>query len=275
MRWDSAHHQGAAYPAHILRPVGVYSILTSLCRDMHLRPRDLANRLEEANIADAPLVGLRDLSKGISDVLKNLREQGLIVRCAYNGPGSHTRYDITKLGAGLVGALGPVTAWAMSDFDFVVAAARVRVGLPPLDGPVPDGLRQEHRATGMAIGLLSGTTWSNPVLVYVDSAGADGVGPQDIEDRLNADLRATTGRLRVEWTLQRPTLYATLRRLMAMGLVERLEDSPHVRYRLSSHGQGLMGAWWQVAEDWGIEHIDDLFPIMVATSVWFTQESES
>lgn len=276
MKWDLEHHQGAAFPAHILRPLGVYSILTSLCRDPHLRPRDLMNRLTEANIASAPLVGMRDLSEGISGLLKHLREQQLIVRCVYNGPGTRTRYDITKLGAGLVGALGPLTVWAMDDFDFVVAASRVRFELPPLDEPIPQGLREEHRATSLALGLLGAGMWSNPVMVYLDSAGPAGIGPQDLEDAINADLAATAGRERVVRTLHRAMLHTTLNRLMAKGLVERRADEPpHVRYRLSNHGRGFMAAWWQIAEDWGIAHIPDLFPIVAATSSWYAEASES
>jgi len=275
MQWDLAHHQGAAFPSLILRPVGVYSVLTSLCRDPHLRPQDLKNRLMESNLADAPLVGMRDLSEGISGLLGHLREQGLVARCVYNGPGSHTRYEITKLGAELVGALGPLTAWAMEDFDFVVAATRVRLGLSSLDDSVPDSLREEHRATGMAIGLLAGM-WSNPLMVYVDSSGCDGIGPYDLETRVNVDLEATAGRERVVRTLTRATLYATLKRLVAKGLLERHADEPPwVRYRLSPHGRGLMDAWWQIADEWGIARIPDLFPVVRATSSWFVQKPEA
>jgi len=274
MQWDLAHHRGAAFPSLILRPVGVYPILTSLCQDPHLRPQDLKNYLAEANLADAPLVGMRDLSEGISGLLRHLREQGLVVRCVYHGPGSHTRYEITRLGAELVGALGPLTAWAMEDFGFLVAATRVRLGLPPLDGPVPESMREEHRATGMAIGLLAGM-WSNPLMVYVDSAGCDGIGPLDLEARINADLEATAGPERVVRTLARPMLHDTLNRLVAKGLIVwQAVEPPRVRYRLSPHGRGLMDAWWQIADEWGIARIPELFPIVRATSGWFVQQPE-
>jgi DNA-binding HxlR family transcriptional regulator len=68
-------------------------------------------------------------------------------------------------------------------------------------------------------------------------------------------------------------LYSVLNRLVNQGLVERdVSGPPRVRYRLSGHGSGLMAAWWQVAEDWGIDHIDDLFPIVAATSSWYVKD---
>lgn len=270
MLWDVAHHRGAGFCQYLLRPTGVYSILTSLCRDMHLRPRDLMNRLAEANIADGPLVGMRDLSEGIGALLGRLREQDLIVRCVGGAPGVHTRYEVTRFGAGLVGALRPLTEWAMSDFDFVVAAKRVGLGLPPLDGAVPTGMRNEHRATGMAVGLLV-YQWSNPLMVYVDSAGPDGIGPVRLRCAINADLDAMRGEDRVVCRLQRSTMHTTLARLVAKGLIERREDPPRVRYLLTSHGRGLMDAWWQVAEGYGIAHDKELFRIVAASSGWFAQ----
>lgn len=268
MHWDRAHHRGVGFPLYLLRPVGVYSILSSLCQNPHLRPADLMNRLTEANIADAPLVGMRDLSKGISGLLGQLRRQGLIVRCVGGGRGTHTRYEVTRIGAGLIGALHPVTGWAMADFDFVVTATRVRLGLSPLEVPVDAGLCGERPATGMAISLL-GNRWSNPIMVYVDSAGPDGIGPQDLEDTVNADIAASGGESRVVRTLQRATLHATLNRLVAKGLLERHPDPPRVRYLLTSHGRGLMDAWWQVADDFGIAHDEELFRIVQRTSGWF------
>lgn len=270
MLWDAAHHRGAGFCQYLLRPTGVYLILTSLCRDMHLRPKDLMNRLAEANIADGPLVGMRDLSGGIGTLLGRLCEQKLIVRCVGGAPGVHTRYDITRLGADLVQSLGPLTEWAMSDFEFVVTSTRIRFDLPPLDGPVPADLRREPRATGMAIGLLA-SQWSNPLLVYVDSAGPDGVGPNVLRNTINADIDATSGEGRVVRRLQQSVMYPTLDRLVAKGLLVRREDSPRVRYALSPHGRGLMGAWWQVAENFGIPHDAELFPVVAATSNWFAQ----
>jgi DNA-binding HxlR family transcriptional regulator len=272
MIWDVPHHRGMGFPLSILRPVGVYSILSSLCRDMHLRPVDLMNRLAEANAADAPLVGMRDLSEGIGALLARLREAGLIVRCAGNGPGSHTRYDITRLGAGLVSSLGPLADWAMGDFGFVVAATRVRLGLPPLGGPVPEGLLRPRSATGMAVSLLSGV-WSDTVMVYVDCAGDGGVGPLRLEEAVAAALEASSGESRVGRRLHRGTLYRTLHRLVAKGLLERRAEPSQVLYALSPHGRGLMDAWWRVAEDFGIPHDRELFEIMARTSGWFPDAS--
>lgn len=270
MIWDVPHHRGAGFPLMILRPTGVYSILANLYQEMHLRPVDLMNFLATANVADAPLVGMRDLSAGVGDTLGDLQAAGLIVRCVGGHHGGHTRYDLTKLGAGLIGAVAPITAWAMADFDFVVAATRVRLGLPPLNAPIPPSLRKERSATGMAICLLSGQ-WANTVMVYVDSAGPAGIGPLRLEDTVNADINASAGKNRVVRTLHRGTLHRTLQRLMAKGLLERRRDPPRVRYLLTSHGRGLMDAWWQVAEGFGIAHDEELFRIVSASSGWFAQ----
>lgn len=268
MRWDLPHHRGVGFPLYLLRPVGVYSVLANLRQETRLSPEGLRRRLVEANLADEPLVGLRDLSDGISGLLGNLLTQGLIVRSGYTGPGSRTRYQTTDLGAGLVGSLGPLTDWALADFDFVVASTRIRLGLPPLEESVPPELRRERPATGMAIGLLS-HRWSNPVMVYVDSAGDGGIGPQDLEDAINDGIAATTGAGHVVRTLQRSPLHDTLNRLVAKGLLAKRPDPPRVYYVLTGHGRGLMDAWWQVAENYGIPHDGDLFRIVQKTSGWF------
>lgn len=273
MIWDVAHHRGMGFPLTILRPSGAYSILSSLHKDMHLRPRDLMGLLSAANTADAPLVGMRDLSAGMSGTLHDLSSAGLIVRCVGDGHGGPTRYDLTKLGAGLVRAVAPLTAWAMDDFDFVVNATRTRLGLPPFDGPVPADLRRERTATGMAVTLLS-RLWADTVMVYVDSAGCDGINPLRLEEAVNAAIEASNGASRVERRLHRDTLYRTLHSLVAKRLLSRVEDPPRVRYLLTTHGRGLMDAWWQVAEHWGIKNDAELFAIMQKTSGWFAKPSE-
>lgn len=274
MIWDVTHHRGMGFPLTILRPFGVYSILANLHDEMHLRPRDLMNLLVTANIADAPLVGARDLSAGIGGTLHSLAHAGLIVRCVGGGRGVHTRYDLTRLGAGLVRAVEPLTDWAMDDFDFVVAATRVRLDLPPLDGPVPEWLRRPRTATGMAISLLS-RLWADTIMVFVDSAGPGGIGPLRLEETVNEALAASSGESRVDRRLHRDTMYRTLHSLEAKGLLERVEDPPRVRYRLTPHGQGLMGAWWRVAENWGMAHDAELFRIMQATSGWFAPSPDA
>lgn len=270
MFWDVPHHRGSGFPLHVLRPTGVFSILSSLYQNPHLRPADLANMLAAANTADAPLMGMRDLSGGISGLLSHLRNAGLVVRCA--APGPRTRYDLTRLGAGLVGSLEPLTQWALAEFDFVAAATRVRMGLPPLVGPVPPPIRHPRAAAGMAVGLTDGL-WTHTVLVYVDSAGPDGIGPLRLEDTVNAAIDASAGPDRVARHLQRPTLHSVLKHLVAMGLLERREEPPRVPYRLSPQGRGLMDALWQVAEGWGIEHDAELFEIMRKSSGWFRRPS--
>jgi hypothetical protein len=169
MIWDLAHRRGAGFPLTILRPAGVYPVLANLAEHPHLRPIDLLSLLAAANARDEPLVGRRDLSGGVGDLLGALHVQGLVERCDGGVRGAHTRYSLTPLGAGLSGALGPLTSWAMGDFDFVVAATRVRLGLPPLLHPVPEGLRTERAATGMALGVLQ-LQWSSTLMVYIDSS---------------------------------------------------------------------------------------------------------
>lgn len=275
MRWTHAYHQGAAFPMHVVRPLGVYPILSILGQSPRMSPTDLLALLTTISNVNALLIGVQQISQSaVSNLLIHLHAHGLVVRCSGGAPGAHTRYSLTRLGAELLDALAPVTAWAMADFDFVVAATRVRLDLPPLELPVPRDIRQANRATDMAVSLLDGM-WSNPVMVYVDDAGPRGIGPLRLETTMNADLAATSGAERVVRKLGRSAMYGTLGRLMAKGLIERYEDVPPlVRYGTSPHGRRLMEAWWRVADEWGIAHIPELFPIVAATSNWFEQPSE-
>ncbi|ACU71728.1 hypothetical protein Caci_2819 [Catenulispora acidiphila DSM 44928] len=204
----------------------------------------------------------------MSHLLGHLRDAGLIVRNRGTLRGAHTRYSATELGTGLVGALRPVTDWAVADFGFVVAATRVRLGLAPLDGLVPTSRCQERSATNMAINLLAGL-WTNVLMVYVDSAGEGGIGPQSLEEAVNGDIKASSGEGRVVRPLPHGTMHATLKALVARGLLLRVEYPPQVRYSLSTHGRGLMDAWWQVADTWGIANDNKLFRIVAKTSGWF------
>ncbi len=205
MFWDVPHHRGSGFPLHVLRPAGVYSILSSLYREPHLRPVDLLGIITAANAADTPLMGRRDLSGGISGALGHLHQAGLVVRCVGDGRGSRTRYDLTRLGAGLVASLEPLTEWALADFDFVVAATRLRLGMAPLARPAAAGLRHPRAATGMAIHLLEGL-WTHTVLVYVDSAGEGGIGSLRLEDTVNAAIEDSSGGDRVVRRLHRSSL---------------------------------------------------------------------
>jgi DNA-binding HxlR family transcriptional regulator len=271
MIWDIPHHRGAGFPLAILRPAGAYPVLAALCAAPESRPADLLERFAAVGAAYAPVIGPQSFTDGVGGTLAYLRSAGLVKRCAGSGLGAHTRYEATALGAGLAGALDPVGAWAMSDFGFVVAATRTRLHLPPLDVPVPAGLRRAHPATALALGLLSGP-WSDSVMVYVDSAGPGGIGPGRLEEVVNAALAASSGEDRVARRLYRGTLYRTLHRLLAKGLLERRED-PRVRYALTVHGRGLMDAWWQVAEGWGVAHDAELFRIVARVSDWFPDAS--
>jgi DNA-binding HxlR family transcriptional regulator len=272
MIWDVPHHRGASLPLAILRPAGLYPVLAALSEHPHLRPIDLLDLLATANARDEPLVGRRDLSTGVGDLLGGLHGQGLVERRDAGGRGAHTRYSLTGLGAGLIGALGPLTSWAMGDFDFVVAATRVRLGMPPLSHPIPGALRTERAATGMAIGVLQ-LQWSCTAMVYIDSCGRSGISPQALEDAVNADIAASGVPGRPARRLYRDTMYRTLHRLVDKGLLEQHADPPHMFYALSPHGRGLMDAWWQVAEDFGIPHDKELFRIVARTTGWFPDAS--
>lgn len=273
MIWDVPHHRGTGFSLTILRPAWVHPVLTCLVAVPGQRPSRLLNSLEEANAAYGPLVGSRDLSeKKLGDALGYLREAGLAVRYAGDGAGAHTRYEATEIGVGLIRALGPIRSWAVADFDFVVAATRVRMGLPPLTEPIIDGLRKPAAAENLALGLLSGV-WADTVMVYVDSAGTKGISALRLEEVVNAAIDASSGPDQVMKHLHRKTLYRHLHRLVAKGLLERREQDPHVLYRLTTHGRGLLDAWWQVAEGWSMAHDAELFEIMAKTTTWFPNAS--
>lgn len=275
MIWDVPHHRGAGFPLTILRPVGAYLVLAELCERPRQSRAGLLDRLAEATAADVPLVGSRELSDAmISGTLSYLRGAGLITWCGSDGLGAHASYEATELGCGLVGALRPITEWAVSDVGFVVSATRVRLDLPPLDRPVPDGSVTERSATGMALGLLSGV-WSDTVMVYIDSAGPDGIGIVALENTVNAAINASSGESQVVKHLHRDSLSRHLHRLVAKGLLRRVQDPPRVWYALTSHGRGLMDAWWQVSDGWAMAHDAELFEIMARMTHWFPHASES
>lgn len=271
MKWDIPHHRGSGFPLHILRGVGVYTVLYSLARESHLRPADLKRRLSAAYALDAPIMGAHKLPGGLSLLLGHLRRAGLTALAEGGSRGAHTRYDLTALGAGLIAAIAPLTEWAMSDFGFLVDATRIRLGLPRLPGPPPPLLRNPRTATNMAIGLSDGL-WTHTLLVYVDSAGEAGIGPLRLEDTINADIARSAGDAQVVRRLHRGTLHPALQHLVAMGLLEQREaPPPRTPYVLTGHARGLMGALWQIADTWGIAHDEQLFPIVRETSGWFAK----
>ena len=275
MIWDVPHHRGAGFPLAILRPAGAYLVLAQLCERPRQSRADLLDRLAESNAADVPFVGLRELSDAmVSGTLSYLRSTGLIAWYGSGGLGIHTRYRATSLGRGLIGALRPITEWAMADVAFVVSATRVRFDLPPLDHPVATGSLSQRSATGLALGLLSGV-WSDTVMVYIDSAGPDGIGMVALENTVNAAIDASSGKNQVVKHLHRDSLSRHLHRLVAKGLLARVEDPPRVWYMLTSHGRGLMDAWWQVSDGWAMAHDAELFEIMARVTNWFPRASET
>src|SRR5216110_97430 len=153
MWWSVERRRGAGFALYPLHLLGAQSILTSLYRHPRLTRTDLMRILTAAAEADEPAVGVRDLPGGIGTVLPRLVDAGLVVRCVRGGTGRPSRFEITRLGEGLVEHLVPLTAWGLRWFDALAAYERRSRGLPPLPGPVPDGLRRPGLATGMAVGL--------------------------------------------------------------------------------------------------------------------------
>ena len=230
--------------------------------------------MESSNAADAPMVGARDLSAGISGVLGSLHTAGLVTRCE-SSRGARTRYELTGLGAELITSLTHLNAWAMDHFDLLVAATRAHRGLPPLTEPVPAGRRSPRTATGMTLALFE-KRWAFTLLVYIDSAGCSGITPSLLRSQINAAFAALPGSNAVARRLQPGSQQPVLRHLQQAGLVERHRDPadpPHVWYRLSEPGKALALALWQMADGWGVAHDEELFRIVAETSGWFPQAS--
>lgn len=271
MRWSVERRRGAGFTVYPLHLLGAQSILTSLYRHPRLTRTDLMRILTAAAKADEPVVGVRDLPGGIATVLPRLVDAGLVVRCVRGGPGCPSRYEATGLGAALVEHLAPLTGWGLRWFDALAGFERRVRGLPPLARLVPDELRRPGLATGMAVGLLS-PRWALVLLMYIDSAGQDGIGPARLQARVNSVLESSSGASRVAYRLTAESMHRTLPRLVDAGLLQRYPAPPQVMYRLTLMGADLMAALWEVSR-WGMEHDAELFAMMVRISGWFPNAS--
>jgi len=271
MQWDVAHQRGAGFVVTPLLPAAVFTVLYSLHEHPHLKHAEILTLLAAAAEQDTPLVGTRDRPDNLRKLLRRLRDAKLVVQCVDEPERATSRYEISRLGADMLRWLSPVTAWALNEFDRVVAGKRWIRSLPPLGEPAPWGSRQPRIATDMALHLLGGK-WSFPVMCYIDSAGAEGISPTRLQITINDDIAASAGADRVQWRLTEEMTHHTLWRLIGAGLVERHEDWPQVRYCLSPLGAGLMGALWQVSED-AMSKDAELFEVMIVMSGWFPDAS--
>lgn len=272
MPWNAPHQRAAGLAVQVLRPVGVYAILTNLTEFPHLHPAEMTRLLLAADAADAPMTGARGFDLyGVSHRLAVLRACGLVDRCdRHQEPGHHASYEITRLGAGLIGSLSAVTDWGLDNYDLAIAAARARAGmaggLPAVD-PV---LRRPRPATGMTLGLLD-VRWSYALLMQVGLARQRGVDLAAARVAINTMLAGVPETVRYE--LHRAAAHRVLRYLEDVGLVARLSASrfgrpARVLYYPTEAGSGLMKALWPVAE-WGIGHDGELSAAVALTSSWF------
>lgn len=272
MTWDHRHRRTAGFAVTVLRPVGVYGILAMLSQTPHMHPVDMLRLLRAADAEDAPMVGSRGFDlPAVSHRVSSLRRAGLIVRCAgHAGLGGHAAYDLTRLGAGLVGSLSSSAVWGMRYWELAVAAARMRLGLPESSAAADSVVREPRRATGLALGMLD-MRWAWAMLGEVHVAGAAGVESAVAQNLINAAVRALPEQAR--YVMAASTRHAVLRYLEDAGLVVRWREPRFARparvlLATTVAGAELMDALWPLAE-WGVEHEKQLTEMMMSMTTWF------
>lgn len=272
MYWDLMHRRAAGFGVTVLRPVGVYSILAMLARLPHLHPSDICRLLTVADELDAPLVGARGFDlQSVSHRVAGLREAGLIVRCSGHGePGRHTAYELTRLGAGLIGSLSEVTDWGMQHYALAVSAARSRAGMGPGSLAADVAGRCSRRATGMALGMLD-MRWAFAMLGQVRIAGERGVESLPAQDAINEALGLLPERVR--YSMNGTTRHTVLRYLEDAGLVVRWREPRFARparvlFGTTPAGLSLMDSLWPLAT-WGVAHDVELTGVMASMTTWF------
>src|SRR5882672_1538408 len=261
--WDTPHRRAAGFAVEVLRRPRTHEVLTALADGMHMRPSEILGVLVRAGRRDAPVVGARPLDYRI--VVRKVAElhgAGLVARCGEHAArGSHTAYDLTRLGAGLAGSLDGLGDWGAAHFGQLVRASRLRRELDP-GAPVPPARRPPDRHTArlavrLALGALD-TRWAFSALVHC-SAGP--VAPGELLARVNGAIAGQPD-LAGRRHLATGPLYGTLASLTRAGLLDRdgpdgPEYAARVLYRPSELGSGLLGALWPVAE-WGVGHDREL-----------------
>lgn len=271
MPWDATHRRAAGFTIEILRHAWVLGSLSVLAEHPHLRPADVHMLLRHANEANAPAVGLQRLEFAtVSKTLRELNVAGLAVRCDHNeGPGGHTIYEITRLGAGMLDSLRDVGEFGQQHWEHLVAATRAQRGLPH-DWPVPPpfpGTLGVRAGIGMSIGLL-GVRWAFAMLSFLVQRPWT---PQDLQDRINEGVLRQpdlAGRRHLG-TSQRQHV---LNHLQDAGLVirslhQRVSGLRWVQYSSTPMGRDLMTALWTVAK-WGVEWDRELWRIMAMRAGW-------
>lgn len=273
MTWDAGHLRAAGFTLQILRPAGKLPILTALYRHPHLRPTDIARHLGATPEADAPLLGVAGIDlAAVSHRLGRLRGLGLAVRCAGTPePGGRAAYEITRLGAGMVGSLEQARAWGVRHFDLAERAARERAlmdSAAPAPGRSPQ--RRQALAAVLTLGMLD-MRWSFSLLAQVRIAGDAGVESGRAQEAVNVLISGFPETVR--HGLGDSTRHAVLRHLESSGLVfrrrePRLARPARVLYVATQAGAELMDALVPVAR-WGVPHDAELSSMMARATAWF------
>lgn len=275
MAWDIPHQRAAGLTVQVLRPVGVYAILANLFEFPHMHPTEICNVLTAADLRDAPLTGRRGFDlPGVSRRLGLLRSVGLIERCDESPDvGRRATYEVSRLGAGMIGSLESVADWGMEHYDLIVRAARIRRGLDPAAVRIPAAQRRRRPATGMSLGMFD-MRWTYILLARIRIADG-GVEASVAEADANRTLAGIPERVRHR--LNRSTTHAVLGHLETVGLVGRHHERtsqrpPRVLFSATAAGAGLMDALWPTAE-WGVPRDGLLAQAVGAMSSWFEPSS--
>jgi DNA-binding HxlR family transcriptional regulator len=268
MHWDAPHRRAAGFVIETVRARWTYSILGALTRDARLHPVELHRIIADANERDAPIVGMRNLHYDvIAAKVRQLSDEGLVMRCTPDMPhGARTTYEITRLGAGLVGRLEAGAEERLRFYRQLVRATRIRRG-QPLDESISTlrGLREWHAVrlcTGMTLGLL-GRRFSFGLM----ASALEPMGPSALADQINANMDAH-GQMAGFRRLSAATCHKVLNSLMEQGAMARMVlpapgHPPRVLYQPTDMGVALLRSMWPAAQ-WGVGVDGELFPIVAS-----------
>jgi DNA-binding HxlR family transcriptional regulator len=237
--WDVPHRRGAGFTLQVLHAGITYPVMALL----HERPR-----MHPVEVARALAPGSPD-AFATSHLLPTLRRCGLVRHGpGQSEPGVHAVYELTGLGAGMIGSLGPLGDWAADRF----------------------GTHDRTAATAAAIALFD-RRFAFTLMCAVHAAGRRGIEPGRAEESVNAlmDSQPEPARYRLRPSTRHPALNhlrdAELLRRRAAPAAGR---PSRVLYSATGSGRALMDALWPVAE-WALPHDGHLSACVGLMTSWW------
>ena len=224
MDGDLGRSRGIGMTLELLRNRWTYPVCVAL-RDGPLRPAQLLERINEGNVRNVDLTGLRTLhEKPLFSTLQRMEEEGLIVR----GPDAGSTNgiaprELTSMSRDLLAALHRVGVWASAHRDELTVTLRKRRGVSQAEAGSGDragtdsalGPEQEYwRGVGMALVILR-LRWAFAVLHQLSRGPQH---PTGVAAAVNADVERNRD-IMGSRSLSEKVLWDTLHRLVDGGLV--------------------------------------------------------